>query len=71
MKTKKIIAFALSCAMVLSTFPASVLADGDNVLKPGVTEATKPTLKAVYMREKMTQQAMVAYMKKHHCQGMA
>lgn len=52
MKTKKIIAFALSCAMVLSTFPASVLADGDNVLKPGVTEATKPTLKAVYMREK-------------------
>ena len=52
MKTKKIIAFALSCAMVLSTFPASVLArDGDNVLKPGVTEATKPTLKAVYMRE--------------------
>lgn len=49
---KKIIAFALSCAMVLSTFPASVLADGDNVLKPGVTEATKPTLKAVYMREK-------------------
>ena len=52
MKTKKIIAFALSCAMVLSTFPASVLADGDNVLKHGVTEATKPTLKAVYMREK-------------------
>ena len=52
MKTKKIIAFALSCAMVLSTFPASVLADCDNVLKPGVTEATKPTLKAVYMREK-------------------